>query len=165
MLQLNEGICYSPRPNVDYHCAEFFKGGGLAAFFGDDLQMWNLAWLCEPGWDNCLNLRSSNDAIVAMQALDPTLAGLCKRALTVEDDITDWGQPSLRDLLRLPPRDFMRALSAKNLMTLELTATYGTPLIQTMWSRARMSQPITADAEVAQFVERAMGNVIPFRRK
>ncbi len=164
MIQLNEGICYSPEPNEAYRCNEHIKGGGLAAFFGDDLQMWNLAWLTDPNWDLCLNVKppqealispSEIDAIIAsrgdlkpaiaslkaelqglnatisslanMKALDPDLAGLVKRALTMDDDIEDWGTPPLRDLLMLPPRAFMLAFSKKDIMCLELTATYSPP--------------------------------------
>jgi hypothetical protein len=166
MIQLNEGICYSPKPPTDYLRFEFFENGGLAAFFDGDLQMWNLAWLADPEWENWLTVKTHNEAIAAMRAHDPTLIGQVKRALTVEDDLEDFGTPTLRSLLKLPPREFMRELTRKDLMTtLELTANYGQPLIQTMWSRARLSQPITPDAEATQFVERAMGNVIPFRRR
>lgn len=165
MIQLNEGICYSPQPNSAYRYVEFVKSGGLAAFFGDDLQMWNLAWVTDSTWDRCLDVKSAKEASELLKATDPVLAGLVKRALTAEDDTEDWGTPTLRSLLMLPPREFMRQFSKKDINCLELTATYGQPLIQTMWSRARLSQPITTDVSVAQFVERAMGNVIPFRRK
>ena len=165
MIQLNEEICYSPKPQSAYLYPHLVKDGGLVAFFEGDLQMWNLAWLTDPLWDRCLNVQTHADALDITRSIDPALMGLVRRALTMDDDIEDFGQPTLRDLLRCTPRDFMRALSAKNLMTLELTAEYGPPLIQTMWSRARRSQPITADTEATQFVERAMGNVIPFTRR
>ena len=166
MIQLNEGICYSPKPNEAYRHYAFFPSGGLAAFFDGDLQMWNLAWLTDPAWEGCLTVKTGDEALIAMQALDAPLAGYCKRALTMEDDLEDFGTPTLRSLLKLPPREFMRELTKKDMMTtLELTAHYGLPLIQTMWSRARLSQPISADVEATQFVERAMATVIPFKKR
>lgn len=188
MIQLNEGICYSPQPISAYLRPDLFKGDGLVTLFGDDLQLWNLAWLTDPNWDLWLGIRDGkeseqdqdltqaiaelrtdlknhNEIIRALRATDPALIGLCKRALTMDDDLEDWGNPTLRALLKLPPRTFMQAFSKKGIMTLELTATYGQPLLQTMWSRARLSEPLTADAEVADFVERAMGNVLPFKKK
>lgn len=166
MIQLNEGICYSPHPNIDYRYPHIIEGGGLAAFFGDDLQMWNLAWLTDPNWDYCLDVQGAEQALSALRKLDPVLVGLVKRAFIADDDVNDFGSPSLRELLKWPPREFMREFTKKDLMSsLELVAAYGPPLISTMWSRARLSQPLTPDPAVAQFVERAMGNVIQFRRR
>lgn len=165
MIQLNEGICYSPKPVSAYLYPEIVEGGGLAAFFEGDLQMWNLAWLTDPMWDHCLTVLTQHDALNLIRGMDAALMGLVKRALTMDDDLEDFGTPTLRDLLRLPPREFMRQFSRKDVNALELTATYGTPLIQTMWSRARLSQPTTADIQVAEFVERAMGNVIAFKKR
>lgn len=163
MIQLNEGICYSPNPIADY-LRTSAADGGLTAFFGDDLQVWNLTWLTDPKWDLWLD-KDPDRLIQTLRSMDPTIMGLCKRALTMSDDLDDWGNPPLRDLLRLPPRAFMQAFSKKNIMCLELTATYGQSLLQTMWSRARLAEPLTTDAEVGQFVERAMGNVIAFRKR
>ena len=160
MIQLNEGICYSPQPNSAYRYVEFVKSGGLAAFFGDDLQMWNLAWVTDPIWDRCLDVKSSKEVRELLKATDTTMVGLVKRALTVGDDIEDWGTPTLRSLLMLPPREFMRQFSKKDINCLELTATYGQPLIQTMWSRARLGKPATGRLALAEFVERATGKVI-----
>jgi len=165
MIQLNEGICYSPKAPSAYLYSEIIEGGGLAAFFEGDLQMWNLAWLTDPMWDRCLTILTQGDALDFTRSMDAALMGLCRRALTMDDDLEDWGTPTLRDLLRRPPRDFMRVFSSKNLMALELTATYGTPLVQTMWSRARLSQPTTTDTQVTEFVERAMGNVLAFKKR
>jgi hypothetical protein len=165
MIQLDAGICYSPRPNDDYRYTHIIEQGGLASFFKDDLQMWNLAWLTDPNWDCCLNVQTPDSALQALRKLDAELAGLVKRSLTMEDDVSDFGTPTLRSLLKLPPREFMRKFASYDLMTLELTATYGSPLIQTMWSRARQSQPITPDREVTKFIEQCENNVIQFKRR
>lgn len=164
MMQLNKGLCYSPKPPEAYLYPEVLEGGGLAAFFEGDLQMWNLAWLTDPMWDRCLNVLTLHDAQALIRGSDAALMGLVSRALTMDDDLEDFGDPTLRELLHRPPREFMRVFSSKNLMTLELTATYGTPLIQTMWSRARFAQPISADADATEFVERALGKVLAFKK-
>jgi hypothetical protein len=164
MIQLADGICYSPYPVVSYRHTEILPSGGLASFFGDDLQMWNLAWLTDPAWDQNYSANSPTELIAASKALDNVLAGLCKRSLTMDDDIEDFGTPTLRSLLRRPPREFMRAFSNVNPMALELTATYGSPLMQTMWSRARLSQPIDSKEQEEPQILKAMSNVIPFRK-
>jgi hypothetical protein len=144
---------------------EILTPGTFASFLGDDLQMWNLAWLTDPAWDLNFSASTTIELISAIRALDHVLVGLCKRSLTMDDDIEDFGTPTLRSLLRLPPREFMRAFGGINLMTLELTATYGPSLIQTMWSRARLSQPLREEIEVTVIVKRTMSNVIQFNRR
>jgi len=143
MIQHNGSICYSPYPPLDYTgVAGSGNRLGLVKYYADDPQLWNLLWLIEPRLDEYLNPSITLDGYTALaNTLDHQKFGFAQRALNHDEDLTAFGKPTLRELLTLPPREFMRKLMISNYREVALFEDYGQTIVDTMWGRARISEP------------------------
>lgn len=167
MISTEEGICYSPYPRSAYMRETDGVPWGITSFFDrpEDLQMWNIMWLSLPSLDDYLAEppdRANWDAI--SKGLDTFLMGMLLRALYDDEDRGDFGDPPIREMLKLPPLEFMRQLRKRPYRTLSAYIEYGEVWMNTMQKRAQLSEE--ASGKPISFPEKGekVSNVVSLRR-
>lgn len=112
MIELPEGICYSPYPPKAYLPRDtthvFF------AKYAKDLPTWNILWLTQPALDTCPTLDKNKWSLwgAVTKEMEPGRAGRMSASLTLDDADVPPGM-ALRHFLTLPPLDFLKRLKQR----------------------------------------------------
>lgn len=112
MIELPEGICYSPKPPGAY-----LPHDTTHVFFAKhakSLPAWNMMWLTQPALDDCLTLDKNKWSQwgAVTKAMNPGLVGRMSASLNLDDNNLPPGMV-LRHFLTLPPLDFLRRLKQR----------------------------------------------------
>lgn len=152
MIELPEGICYSPYspkdylPTVDADKLFFSK-------YAEDLPTWNMMWLTQPALDAGIDPKLDRTKWYKWtditQALDAGLIGKMTASLKLDAENVPPGM-ALRHLLTLQPLDFLKRLKQREWWDISM---FEDPAVMdTIESRAHLS----AGVEYAPQVEIAL---------
>lgn len=146
MIELDERICYSPRPPEAYS-----RGGvGHGLWCENRLTEWNVCWVSFPAVDQYLNPSADLRGIV--DSINPQHWGA---VLSIGQGTWDGVFPGLRGALRQPPAVFLKHLLEGPFHLIAPYKILGDTWIATVQARVEESQP---GAFVAAPV--TVGNVI-----
>ena len=159
MILIRGNICYSPEPPENYTRILAGTQVGFAKYYIGDIQRWNLAWLCDPGFDKYLDKTMDAETFITLtESLDTLRLGRVDRALNNNDEVQAFGLPTLRGLLTLNPQRFIADLVRRNLDELALFANDEGGIWERIQERVNLSEPAPPKLEVVKPV--VEGNVV-----